>query len=107
MRELNAKDDIYETYVISGPIFDFDTPVARIGTKDDNGVSLPVPNAYFKSGLTEDKQGDLNMWSFVIPNKGSDKSLKSFLVPSSMVERYSGIFLWDCLLGKNIKKRKK
>ena len=60
MRKLNAKDDIYETYVINGPILDFDTPVARIGAQDNNGVSLPVPNAYFKSVLTKDKQGDLN-----------------------------------------------
>ncbi|MGR8981669.1 MAG: DNA/RNA non-specific endonuclease [Gammaproteobacteria bacterium] len=106
VRELDAKDDIYETYVISGPIFDFDTPVARIGTSDNNGVSLPVPNAYFKSVLTEDKQGDLNMWSFVLPNEGSDKPVESFLVPTTMVERYSGIFLWDRLLGKDTEKEK-
>jgi endonuclease G len=106
VRELDAQEDIYETFVICGPIFDFDTPVARIGTQDSNGVSLPVPNAYFKSVLTEDKRGNLNMWSFVLPNAESDKSLDSFLVPTTMVERLSGIFLWERLLGKKIEQEK-
>jgi endonuclease G, mitochondrial len=106
VRELDAKDDIYETYVISGPLFDFDTPVARIGVKDGNGVSLPVPNAFFKSVLTEDKRGNLNMWSFFLLNEESNKPLASFLVPTTMIERLSGIFLWERLLGKNIEKDK-
>ena len=36
VRMLDSKDDIYETYVICGPIFDFDTPVEIIGTEDDD-----------------------------------------------------------------------
>jgi endonuclease G, mitochondrial len=107
VRELDARDDTYETYVISGPIFDFDTPVTRIGTQDDNGVSLPIPNAFFKSVLTEDRRGNLNMWSFVLPNETSDKSYESFLVPTIMVERLSGIFLWDRLVGQKIEQEKK
>ena len=106
VRELNAKEDIYETYVICGPIFDFDTPVARIGTQDNNSVSLPVPNAYFKSVLTEDKKGALHMWSFVLPNEESDKPLEDFLVPTVVVERMSGIFLWERLLGGKIQREK-
>lgn len=107
VRALDAQEDIYETYVISGPIFDFDTPVARIGTQDGNGVSLPVPNAFFKSVLTEDRRGNLNMWSFVLPNEESDKPLESFLVSTTMVERLSGIFLWDRLIGQKIDQEKK
>ncbi|MEC4749020.1 DNA/RNA non-specific endonuclease [Methylomicrobium sp. Wu6] len=107
VRKLDAKEDIYETYVISGPIFDFDTPIARIGASDDNGVTLPVPNSYFKSVLTEDKRGDLNMWSFVLPNEASDKPLESFLVPTVVVERLVGIFLWDRLTGQKIEQEKK
>lgn len=106
VRRLDAQDDIYETYVICGPIFDFDTPVTRIGTQNNNGVSLPVPNAYFKSVLTEDKRGNLDMWSFVMPNQESDKSLESFLVPTTVVERMSGIFLWDRLTGRKIEQEK-
>jgi len=107
VRKLDAKEDIYETYVISGPIFDFDTPVTRIGSNDENGVTLPVPNAFFKSVLTEDKRGGLNMWSFVLPNEASNKSLPSFLVPTVVVERLSGIFLWDRLTGQKIEHEKK
>lgn len=106
VRELDAKEDIYETYVICGPIFDFDTPVSRIGTNDGNGVSLPVPNAYFKSVLTENKRGGLDMWSFVMPNEVSNKPLETFLVPTTQVERMSGIFLWERLLGKKIDSEK-
>ncbi|TXL12958.1 hypothetical protein BMR05_13595 [Methylococcaceae bacterium HT4] len=102
IRELDAQKDIYETYVISGPIFDFDTPVSRIGTNDSNGVTLPVPNAYFKSVLTEDKKGRLHMWSFIIPNKKATNPLESFQVPTTVVEKMAGIFLWNQLLGKKI-----
>ncbi|MEQ1531086.1 MAG: DNA/RNA non-specific endonuclease [Methylococcales bacterium] len=106
VRALDAKPEIYETYVICGPIFDFDTAVARIGTKDNNGLSLPVPNAYFKSILTEDHKGGLDVWSFVIPNLDTNKPLDAFLVPTTMVERLSGIFLWERLQGKKIDKEK-
>jgi endonuclease G, mitochondrial len=106
VRDLDAKPEIYETYVICGPIFDFDTPVSRIGAQDGNGVSLPVPNAYFKSVLTENDKGKLDMWSFIMPNEESNEPLENFLVPTIQVERMSGIFLWERLLGKNIEKVK-
>ena len=106
VRELNAKKKVYETYVISGPIFDFDSPVSWIGTEDRNGVSLPVPNAYFKSILTENNRGTLNMWSFLMPNEESDKPLEDFLVPTKKVETMSGILLWDRLVGKKIDREK-
>mgnify|MGYP003390081594 CR=1 FL=1 len=106
VRELDAKKEIYETYVICGPLFDFDTPVSRIGAKDGNGVSLPVPNAYFKSVLTENKKGDLEMWSFIMANEESNKPLETFLAPTALVERISGIFLWERLYGKKIDREK-
>jgi len=106
VRKLNAKKNIYETYVISGPIFDFDSTVTWIGTDDRNGVSLPVPNAYFKSVLTENNRGAIHMWSFLMPNKKSNKSLGEFLVPTKKVETMSGILLWDRLIGKKIKREK-
>jgi len=106
IRKLDDQDDIYETYVISGPIFDFDKPVTTIGALDDNGVTLPVPHAYFKSILTEDRRGNLDMWSFVIPNKETDNTLASFLVPTSRVEKYAGLFLWERLVGPEIEKMK-
>lgn len=92
--------------MICGPIFDFDTPVKRIGSEDDNGVTLPVPNAYFKSILTENKRGTLRMWSFIMDNEDSDKPLEDFRVPTTIVERMSGIKLWDRLVGKKIEQEK-
>lgn len=107
IRTLDAMDDIWETYVICGPIFYFDKPVESIGTHDDNGVSIPIPNAYFKSVLTEDRKGDLKMWSFLLNNEVSDKSLDEFLVPTEKIEKLSGIYLWNLLQGEKIDKDKK
>lgn len=107
VRRLDAKKNIFETYVLSGPIFDFVNPVKSIGTEDGNGVSIPIPHAYFKSILTENNRGTLNMWSFVIPNKNTTKSLKDFQVPTSEVERYAGIQLWERLMGTRMDKEKR
>ena len=106
VRKLDAQKNIYETYVISGPIFDFRAKVEQIGSMDDNGVTLPIPDAYFKSVLTENNKGALRMWSFMMDNKGSDKPLEEFLVPTTKVEQYAGIFLWQRLVGKKIEKEK-
>lgn len=106
VRALDAQEDILETYVICGPIYYFDTEVLTIGAEDDNGVSLPIPHAYFKSVLTEDKRGKLCMWSFVMPNENSNLPLEEFLVPTTKVENLSGIFLWERLVGTKIQRDK-
>jgi endonuclease G len=49
VRDLQNKKQIYETYVISGPMFYFDKPVRVIGSKDDNGVSIPRPASIYGS----------------------------------------------------------
>ena len=106
VRELDAKTTIYETYVLCGPIFDFNKLVKSIGSEDDNGVTLPVPHSYFKSVLTENNRGTLNMWSFIIPNEASNKPLEDFRVPTTQVEQYSGLFIWERLVGAKIEKKK-
>ena len=106
VRLLDEQKKIYETYVISGPIFFFDQEIETIGSEDDNGVTLPIPHAYFKSVLTENNKGRLYMWSFVIPNEGSDKPLRDFLVPTTTVEKMSGLLLWERLVGKKIESEK-
>ena len=106
VRNLNAKSRILETYVICGPIFYFDRPVATIGANDANEVTIPVPNAYFKSVLTENNRGALHMWSFVLPNEESDQSLETFLVPTTHIEKLAGIKLWERLVGKKIEREK-
>jgi len=106
IRELNDQRKVLETYVICGPIFFFDKEVKSIGSKDKNGVSIPIPHAYFKSVLTENNRGALHMWSFILPNEASDKPLESFRVPTTLVEKITGIKLWERLVGKKIDKEK-
>ena len=108
VRDLAADPKIYETFVICGPIFDFNTEVLTIGAMDNNGVTLPVPHYYFKSILTENHRGALEMWSFIIPNKEkeADQSLKDFLVPTTHVEKFSGLFIWDRLVGEKMEDKK-
>jgi len=106
VRELNVKKNIYETYVLCGPIFDFNKLVKTIGSEDDNGVTLPIPHAYFKSVLTENDRGALHMWSFIIPNQASNKPLEDFRVPTTQVEQYSGLLIWGGLVGAKIEKEK-
>jgi endonuclease G len=106
VRKLDAKKSIFETYVICGPVFYFDKPVKVIGDGDRNEVTIPVPNAYFKSVLAENSRGTLYMWSFVIPNKGTNQPLDTFLVPTALVEKLAGIKLWERLVGKKLDREK-
>ena len=39
---VSKKNDVLETYVGTGPIFNFDQPVNTIGTNDSNDVSIPI-----------------------------------------------------------------
>lgn len=106
VRELDSDSDILETYVISGPVFDFRVAVDSIGCEDNNGVSLPIPDAYFKSILTENNRGTLRMWSFLMPNKASDAPLTDFRVPTTQIEQFAGIELWSNLRGSKIDREK-
>ena len=106
IRRLDAQKSVLETYVICGPVFNFDIPILTILPKGDKGVTLPIPHAFFKSVLTEDNRGRLHMWSFMIPNEETTQPLETFLVTTSKVERYSGFVLWQRLVGKEIDKEK-
>ena len=78
-----------------------------IGGQDENiKVTLPIPHAFFKSVLTERNTGTIYMWSFIIPNKESDDDLEKFLVETSKVEKISGLFLWETLLGTKMMNKK-
>lgn len=106
IRRLAAKPKIYETYVICGPLFYFDQPVKSIGAGDDNEVTIPIPNAYFKSILTENNRGTLNMWSFVLPNEPTTKELETFRTATKHVEKLAGIKLWERLEGSKVSREK-
>ena len=107
VRLLDNDPKIFETYVISGPIFDFGKAINVIGSKDKNGVSVPIPHGYFKSILTENNRGALNMWSFILPNEETRKKLADFRVPTTQVENYAGILLWERLRGRKVANEKK
>ena len=106
VRVLDAQKKVLETYVISGPIFNFDMEVVKMESTTENGVTLPIPHAYFKSVLTENNRGALHMWSFIIPNEESDLPLEEFQVKTVKIEQYSGLFLWESLGGTKIKREK-
>jgi endonuclease G len=106
IRELNANRKIFETYVICGPIFNFDVAVNTIGAETPNQVTLPIPHAFFKSVLTEDDKGRLKMWSFIFPNRKCDEPLEAYLVPTRKVEQYAGLHLWSGLLGPRMDRLK-
>jgi endonuclease G len=106
IRKLDAQKDVLETYVICGPIFNFDVPIVTIQPKGTKGVTLPIPHGFFKSILTEDNKGKLSMWTFMIPNEATTKPLSDFLTTTKKVERYAGITLWEKLVGSDIEKEK-
>lgn len=107
IRTLDRKEKVFETYVITGPLFYFDTEVIMMGdSHEKTNVSLPIPHAFFKSILTENNTGTINMWSFIIPNELTDKKLSDFLVKTSKVEKISGLLLWETLLGTKMMKEK-
>lgn len=107
VRKLDSKKNVFETYAISGPLFYFDQEVFMMGAEDESiSVTLPIPHAFFKSILTEKNTGTINMWSFIIPNENTDLELEDFLVKTSKVEKISGLFLWETLLGTKMIKEK-
>lgn len=108
VRKLNDQDHILETYVICGPVFNYDQDIVTIGDRTKNKVTIPVPHSFFKSILTEDENGKLRMYSFVIPNikVEEDQNLEDFNVSTTMVEQFAGIKLWGKLVGKKVKKEK-
>ena len=106
VRKLNSSKDILETYVISGPIFYFDTKVKCIGKDDANEINIPVPHAFFKSILSESKTGAIKMYSFILPNEECTEKLNDFAVSTRKIERYTGIYLWENLVGSKMDKEK-
>ncbi len=106
VRELNHKPSVLETYVITGPIFDFMEPVTMIGENDGNGISIPVPSHFFKCILTEEKNGNLNMWAFKMKNASLDDELSEYQVTTTYIERMTGMLLWSNLTGPEIDEEK-
>ena len=106
VRVLDKKTKVLETYVISGPIFDFSDSIQLIGEKDKNGLSIPVPSRFFKCILTEEKSGSLKMWAFEMKNTELTGDLSQFQVSTAHIEQRVGVTIWGDLTGPEIEKEK-
>jgi endonuclease G, mitochondrial len=106
VRCLDAKESVLETYVITGPIFDFFEPIKLIGQADSNGISVPVPSHFFKCVLAEQRNGKLKMWAFEMKNGRLRGNLADYRTTTSYIEQRAGIFLWDNLTGPEIEREK-
>ena len=117
IRKLDAKEDIFQTFVVTGPIIDLSKATEFIGINEEHkpdfsedyediDVTIPVPNAYFKSVLTENKGGRYHMWSFIMENQKQPKAIQEYQVTTKQVELMAGIRLWPNLQGDQIEAEK-
>lgn len=96
VRQLNNKEDILETYVLTAPVFYFNKKIETIGDKtDDYGIDVPIPHAFVKSILAEDKRGRFKLWTFEMPNKQLSGDLEDYLVVTYDAEQKVGGKFWS------------
>ncbi|GMN03075.1 DNA/RNA non-specific endonuclease [Erythrobacter sp. MTPC3] len=96
IRDLDARDSTLETYVLTCPVFYFGKTVERIGKEqEDFGISVPIPHAFIKSVLAENRRGRFRLWTFEIPNAPQTDELESFLVKTYDAEQIVGGQFWD------------
>lgn len=107
VRDLNERKDIAETYVMSGPIFDFLSATNFIGERDNNGIKIPIPTHFFKSVLVERNSGKIDIWTFEMKNEELDGSLADYLVSTKYVEQRAGIDMWSALKGTWVEHEKR
>ncbi|MFZ1741866.1 MAG: DNA/RNA non-specific endonuclease [Pontixanthobacter sp.] len=107
IRELDAQESTLETYVLTCPIFYFGQVVETIG-KDQKyfGIDVPVPHAFVKSVLTENKRGQLNLWTFEMKNERLDGELSDYLVNTYDMEQIVGGRFWDRISGGDLHAQK-
>ena len=108
IRRLNDNEDILETYVLTCPVFYFDRLIETIGDVDDDyGIDIPIPHAFIKSVLAEDRRGKLNLWTFEMGNQALDGNLEDYLVVTYDAEQIVGGRFWDKISGGDIHVQKK
>jgi endonuclease G len=108
VRDLNDKDEILETYVLTCPVFFFNKKITTIGNvKNEYGIDIPVPHAFVKSVLAEDKKGKLHLWTFLMENKKLTGDLSSYLVKTYDAEQIVGGRFWDRVSGGDLHNQKK
>lgn len=107
IRELDSRRSTLETYVLTCPVFYFGEKVERIGKEqEDFGISVPIPHAFIKSVLAENKRGKHRLWTFQIPNAPQTADLSSFLVKTYDAEQMVGGRFWDRIAGGDLHRDK-
>jgi endonuclease G len=108
VRKLNDHEDVLETYVLTAPVFYFDKVIEVIGDADDeHGIDIPVPHAFVKSVLAENKRGLLKLWTFEMKNEKLDGKLEDYLVSTYDAEQLVGGRFWDRISGSDLHEQKK
>ena len=107
VRELDKREDILETYVLTAPVFYFNIAIDTIGNEDDLGITVPVPHAFIKSVLAEDIKGRLSLWTFLLRNEELTGSIEDYLINTYDAEQLVGGRFWDRISGSDIHDQKK
>lgn len=107
IRENDKKESVLETFVISGPMYQLHRPIESIGWQENEQTVIPVPHEFFKSILVENTLGNINIYSYIMPNDDkTDKDLDRYVCTVNEIEKKSGMILWPGLLGKEIEQKK-
>ncbi|MEP2717801.1 DNA/RNA non-specific endonuclease [Pseudophaeobacter sp.] len=108
VRTLDQDPDIFETYVLTAPVFYFGKIIETIGDDSDaSGIDIPIPHAFVKSVLTENKRGQLSLWTFKLDNQALDGDLEDYLVVTYDAEQLIGGRFWDRVAGGDLHDQKK
>jgi endonuclease G, mitochondrial len=108
VRRLDESDGVLETYVLTCPVFYFNKAVDTLGKAKGNfGVDIPIPHAFVKSVLSEDKRGKLTLRTFLLPNEKPDQAKKHLGLGQHLVKTYGaeqlvGGRFWDRITGKDL-----
>lgn len=103
-----ARDNA-NVYVITGPLYlprreEDGKLYVKYQVLGQNHVS--VPTHFYKVVVTETKAGELELESFLLPNVviDNDTPLSTFYVPSEVIERASGLLMFDRINKKKFTK---
>jgi endonuclease G len=108
VRTLNAQSDIFETYVLTAPVFYFNQKIETIGDENEEyGIDVPVPHAFVKSVLAENKRGRLKLWTFEMKNKRLTGNLEDYLVVTYDAEQKVGGRFWDRIAARDLDGQKR
>ena len=71
------------------------------------GIDVPIPHAFAKSVLAEDKRGRLKLWTFEMKNKKLTGDLEDYLAITYDVEQKVGGRFWNRVAGSDLHSQKR